>query len=674
MQDFEDILEMFEDYKRDPRPMDQEPRPGYLTGGQVKNQNAWIKANPDRNFDELTPTLKYDIRKTGRTDLGTIGRGAKPGKDNPLYKPLSEEGEKIAKKVYGTLDITDDQRQGINAKRITMDTKPVKMNKETDISVKSKKGQPPTSVDFKGFKMPDGTDMETAFMEDLKLRASEPEKAVLTNKYGNEYFADKYPISERQLKRAIPFLMKQEGLEYPKLDESSSVRATRQRKEKLSPSSSLLQEGRMSKTKTKILKKQNLARAVDTAHRVSKKHMNRLGLQFDTNLMGMDARIINQVIIRPSEIQLDKLYKKQFDVFEKLKKKPTDASLRTELNDINKQVKSIVKKTSGRLIGVTINPYTLETSFEGATKKTSLTKFMDKNITMKDLEKFPAGSAEQIEFLTKQLPKAVNAEIKRGFIPNDFKTILTDKKSQQAILKYASKKGPELLKQVRQAIKFPNSKIAMKVMALPIMVGGAYKYGEDILKDSNIIDRTYQDTVSLGNAPIVEENFTTGEKAAGAGVASLVVPTVRKVASKAANLLTGPMGMGALTYAFRPEGGYDLKRTKDRLGFEAEAVLAPSLVEGVTSVTSKIKNPLVQKIAQTLAGVRIPGLMNPANALRIARAANPVGIALLAGEGLYHLGKEGVAEKRKLNAMTNQEREDYMRSEIDPLMDEGGML
>ena len=162
--------------------------------------------------------------------------------------------------------------------------------------------------------MPDGTDMETAFMEDLKLRASEPEKAVLTNKYGNEYFADKYPISERQLKRAIPFLMKQEGLEYPKLDESSSVRATRQRKEKLSPSSSLLQEGRMSKTKTKILKKQSLARAVDTAHRVSKKHMNRLGLQFDTNLMGMDARIINQVIIRPSEIQLDKLYKKQFDV------------------------------------------------------------------------------------------------------------------------------------------------------------------------------------------------------------------------------------------------------------------------------------------------------------------------------------------------------------------------
>jgi len=36
MQDFEDILEMFEDYKRDPRPMDQEPRNMYSVGKLVK--------------------------------------------------------------------------------------------------------------------------------------------------------------------------------------------------------------------------------------------------------------------------------------------------------------------------------------------------------------------------------------------------------------------------------------------------------------------------------------------------------------------------------------------------------------------------------------------------------------------------------------------------------------
>ena len=68
------------------------------------------------------------------------------------------------------------------------------------------------------------------------------------------------------------------------------------------------------------------------------------------------------------------------------------------------------------------------------------------------------------------------------------------------------------------------------------------------------------------------------------------------------------------------------------------------------------------------------GLMSPAMAMRAARIASPIGIASLGLEGLYHLGKKGVAEKRKLNAMTQQERDDYMRSEIDPLMDEGGML
>ena len=35
MQDFEDILEMFEDYTRDPRPMDQEPRNNYFSGKLV---------------------------------------------------------------------------------------------------------------------------------------------------------------------------------------------------------------------------------------------------------------------------------------------------------------------------------------------------------------------------------------------------------------------------------------------------------------------------------------------------------------------------------------------------------------------------------------------------------------------------------------------------------------
>ena len=183
-----------------------------------------------------------------------------------------------------------------------------------------------------------------------------------------------------------------------------------------------------------------------------------------------------------------------------------------------------------------------------------------------------------------------------------------------------------------------------------------YNFGEDFLKDSNIIDRTYQDTASLGNAPIVEEEFTTGEKAAAAGAASLVIPAARKAAGKILGLATGPTGMGLLTYGFKPEGGYDLSRTGDRLGFEAEAALAPTLVKGVTEVSSKIKNPLLRKGLETLAGVRIPGLMNPANALKIARVANPIGIASLAGEAVYNVGKLGYEDQKRFNALSPEEQ------------------
>ena len=49
MQDFEDILEMFEDYKRDPRPMDQEPR-NMAQGGRIGFENG-LSAKLDKSTD-----------------------------------------------------------------------------------------------------------------------------------------------------------------------------------------------------------------------------------------------------------------------------------------------------------------------------------------------------------------------------------------------------------------------------------------------------------------------------------------------------------------------------------------------------------------------------------------------------------------------------------------------
>ena len=411
--------------------------------------------------------------RTGFAKIEKRGKAPKPkGTESPFYKALDAKGEKIAKHVYGTLDITDSQRTRINRRLVTMDTKPItswRTQAGEYISIKQKRGA--SIIDDVVFP---NKEMKAEFLKDLKLRATQPMKAVVD--YGNEWFADKYPISERQLKRAIPYLMEKNKIKYLKIEETPHLRNLKKRAKHLDVSSSILEEGRITVAKTKILKEKDLARKIDAAHRVSKAHMARLGLQFDTSLMGMDSRVINQVIIRPSEKKLDRLYSKQFKIFEQLKDNPTDELLKEQLVGINKQVKDIIKTTSGRLVGVTIDPNTLETSFEGLKKKYSLTQFMKENMTMKDLAKFDYGSKEQQEFLTKTLNKAVNAEVRKGFVPNDFKQILTNKKSQEAILKYATKKTPELIGKLKWAFKNPNSKVALKIMSSPValtVLGGA---------------------------------------------------------------------------------------------------------------------------------------------------------------------------------------------------------
>ena len=120
-----------------------------------------------------------------------------------------------------------------------------------------------------------------------------------------------------------------------------------------------------------------------------------------------------------------------------------------------------------------------------------------------------------------------------------------------------------------------------------------------------------------------------------------------------------PAGTLALTAGF----GVDPTSTIDRVALEAEAALAPELVKQTSRLTS---NPIVQRFFNL-------GL-SPANAMRVARVAQPLGIASLVGEGLYELGKRGVAEKAKIDAMTPFQKQQYLAGEVEPLMDEGGMV
>ena len=162
----------------------------------------------------------------------------------------------------------------------------------------------------------------------------------------------------------------------------------------------------------------------------------------------------------------------------------------------------------------------------------------------------------------------------------------------------------------------------------------------------------------------VEENwFKRNPKttAAAGAASSLTIPAVRKAVGTALNLGFGPTGALALTYGFRPEGGYDLKRTEDRLGFEAEAAFANPLVKGAVSVTDKIKNPMLRKIAEraALAG------MSPAFALKASRVATPIGIGSLIVEASVKSAKDTMAAAKQIDAIQDQ---DLQQQEYDNLI------
>jgi len=74
------------------------------------------------------------------------------------------------------------------------------------------------------------------------------------------------------------------------------------------------------------------------------------------------------------------------------------------------------------------------------------------------------------------------------------------------------------------------------------------------------------------------------------------------------------------------------------------------VVKDAIRVTDKIKNPLLKKAAQ------IATTINPKYALKAAKVLNPIGIASLAGEAVYNVGKLGYEDQQRFNALSPEEQ------------------
>ena len=570
--DIETILEMYEDdYNPGPRPMAQ--------GGRIPFGEAGFVVSNNKEKTKLKFTKKQD-------DIA----------EKVYNKPMKE--------LYET-----------NRARFH-DIRFERVNENTQAG-KGKKIKTNIQIPTKDVKKPDGT------IKKVELPVRYPNKEVeknfkkavrnifkfTPNTIPYKTLAEDFPITERQAIRAAKQIKKDEGLEYPK-GKTTQQYNKEVRMPLIDKTSSRQVEKRMGLEKQRFLKDQpELKGKIDIAHRASKSHMARFGLQFDTQTVGMDSRLINQVVLKPAENMLEKLYTKRERILDNIKGKPTKEQ-KEILKQINDSVKKVVKTTSGRFVGIIVDPNNLNPSFTGTKKDLAFSK-VEK--TIKDIAELPGTpdrlgggytkDSEYFKFIKDNVQKSVSGEIKRGFVPNDFKVILSDPKNRKNLLEYAKKNAPDILPQFKKILDNPASKKSFALFSNPFF-------------DPSLMGKVISDI--------------------GKGI----------------NVGLGPTGMIALTKYLEPEGGYDLSRTGDRLGFEAEAALAKPLVSGAVSVTDKIKNPMLRKIAEraALAG------MSPAMAIKVASRLSPVGIASLAGEAVYNVGKLGYEDQQRFNALSPEEQ------------------
>ena len=241
----------------------------------------------------------------------TKGRAALSAKK--ALSGVTKKQENIAKKVYGKTMKELYEAGGTDRNRFNNIKKG--QVKETTVAGKGAKIKDNISVTTKDIKQPDGS------IKKIETGIRYPNKEVEKNfkKAVREIFkkpagvvpfktlAKDFPITERQARRAAEIVKKEEGLKFVK-GKTSQEYVKEVRNPLLDKTTSRKVEKRMGTERARFLRdKPEVFGKIDTAHRASKSHMARLGLQFDTQLVGMDSRLINQVVLKPAENMLDKL-------------------------------------------------------------------------------------------------------------------------------------------------------------------------------------------------------------------------------------------------------------------------------------------------------------------------------------------------------------------------------
>ena len=515
----------------------------------------------DRPEDALRREMFEDADKRlnqadgGRIPFGEAGFVISNNKEKTKLK-FTKKQDDIAEKVYGK-----SMKKLYETNRNLFHNIRFDRVKETTQAGRGAKIKTNIQIPTKDVRLPDGT------VKKIELPVRYPSKEVeknfkkavrnifkqTPNAIPYKTLAEDFPITERQAIRAAKQIKKEEGLEYAK-GRTTQEYTKEVRNPLLDETSSRKVEKRMGLEKQRFLADQpEFKGKIDIAHRASKSHMAKLGLQFDTQTVGMDSRLINQVVLKPSENMLNKLYTKREKILDNIKGKPTDEQKKT-LKQINDSVKKVVKTTSGRFVGILVDPSNLEPSFTGIKKDLAFSKVSK---TMKDIAKLPGTpdalgggftkDSEYFKFIKDNVQKSVSGEINRGFVPNDFRVILSDPKNRKNLLDYAKKNTPDIYSKFKKILSNPFSTqrfaLYSKLPAAAIPAGLVMSLTDTAKKKGVGFNQEFEQTADLTGSTIVPKGLNKTEQiAAGTTGAALgLTKPVQTAMSKVLTPLTVPL-------------------------------------------------------------------------------------------------------------------------------------
>ena len=279
---------------------------------------------------------------------------------------------------------------------------------------KEKKVDKPTATNFDGkpgVKFKDKT-QEKKYLEILEKKYDYPVNSPEIKEINKKLMKD-FGINKFSLERINATLAKQEGFEFPKKVFDPETERGRQRirerkrAEALRKTSDPSVERQIQKA-IKSVDPKALAKEVDVAHRASLIANARLGSDYLATSLGIDKKIVNQKLVKPTEQKLGKLYEDQQKLIKELKPGEVPKEVQKKIEKLNIKISELSDRTKGALQGVLVDEKTLKPSIYGIDYKKVFGAGLIDDVPVKDL------SPEQIELAKLNIPEQIKAAKKSG--------------------------------------------------------------------------------------------------------------------------------------------------------------------------------------------------------------------------------------------------------------------